>query len=98
MRRNVPLQCGDRRLAMSLQNELDAFRSAWAERVGPAIIDTIRQDNEALAKSGIVDKALKAGDFFPGLTLPDQLGRQRDLKAMFTEKPLVVTFYRGGWC
>jgi peroxiredoxin len=83
---------------MSLQTELDAFRSAWAERVGPGIVDTIRQDNEALAKSGIVDNALKAGDVFPGLSLPDQRGRQRDLKAMFTEAPLVVTFYRGGWC
>jgi peroxiredoxin len=83
---------------MSLQTELDAFRSAWAERVGPGIVDTIRQDNEALAKSGIVENALKAGDVFPGLSLPDQRGRQRDLKAMFTEAPLVVTFYRGGWC
>jgi peroxiredoxin len=83
---------------MSLQTELDAFRSAWAERVGPGIVDTIRKDNEALAKSGIVDNALKAGDVFPGLSLPDQRGRQRDLKAMFTEAPLVVTFYRGGWC
>jgi peroxiredoxin len=83
---------------MSLQTELDAFRSAWAERVGPGIVDTIRQDNEALAKSGIVDNALKAGDVFPGLSLPDQRGRQRDLKAMFTEAPLVVTFCRGGWC
>jgi peroxiredoxin len=83
---------------MSLQTELDAFRSAWAERVGPGIVDTIRQDNEALAKSGIVDTALKGGDVFPGLSLPDQRGRQRDLKAMFTEAPLVVTFYRGGWC
>jgi peroxiredoxin len=83
---------------MSLQNELDAFRTAWAERVGPAIVDTIRQDNEVLARSGIVEKALKAGDVFPGLSLPDQLARQRDLKAMFTETPLVVTFYRGGWC
>ena len=83
---------------MSLQTELDAFRSAWAERVGPGIVDTIRQDNEALAKSWIVDNALKAGDVFPGLSLPDQRGRQRDLKAMFTEAPLVVTFYRGGWC
>jgi peroxiredoxin len=83
---------------MSLQTELDAFRSAWAERVGPGIVDTIRQDNEALAKSGIVDNALKAGDVFPGLSLPDQRGRQRDLKAIFTEAPLVVTFYRGGWC
>jgi len=83
---------------MSLQTELDAFRSAWAERVGPGIVDTIRQDNEALAKSGIVENALKAGDVFPGQSLPDQRGRQRDLKAMFTEAPLVVTFYRGGWC
>ena len=60
---------------MSLQRELDGFRSAWAARVGPAIVETIRQDNEALAESGIIEKALKAGDMFPGLSLPDQLGK-----------------------
>src|SRR4051812_14783525 len=83
---------------MSLQTELDAFRTAWAGRVGPNIVETIRQDNEALATSGIVEKALKAGDIFPGLSLPDQFGRPRDLKEMLAESPLVVTFYRGGWC
>jgi peroxiredoxin len=83
---------------MTLQSELDGFRTAWAARVGPDIVETIRQDNEALAQSGIAEKALKAGDVFPGLSLPDQRGQVRDLKAMFTQTPLVVTFYRGGWC
>ncbi len=43
-------------------------------------------------------KASKAGDRFPSLVLSDQLSRAVDLGVLASRQPLIVTFYRGGWC
>ncbi len=81
---------------MTLQSELDAFKASWLERVGPAAATLVAEDIDALAV--IAAQAAKAGDRFPATTLRDQLGRDTDLGALAAEGPLVVTFYRGGWC
>lgn len=81
---------------MPLQGELDAFKATWTERVGDSVAKMMEADNAALLPQAA--KALKAGARFPGLTLPDQLGRAVDLGALADAVPLVVTFYRGGWC
>jgi peroxiredoxin len=81
---------------MSLQNELDAFKATWTNRVGPAVAQMMTDDNAALLP--LAAKALKAGDGFPDVTLTDQVGRAVDVTALAAEGPLVVTFYRGGWC
>lgn len=81
---------------MNLQTELDAFKATWTKRVGPAVAQMMMDDNAALVP--LAAKALKAGDRFPLVTLADQLGRQVDLASLVADGPLVVTFYRGGWC
>jgi hypothetical protein len=81
---------------MSLQTELDAYKATWTERVGPAVARMMADDNAALLPQAA--RALKVGDRFPPLSLPDQLGRPIDLATLAAEGPLVVTFYRGGWC
>ena len=81
---------------MSLQSELDAFKSAWTDRVGPEIAQMMAADNAALLP--MAERALKAGAMLPAVTLADQLGRQVDIAALASEQPLVITFYRGGWC
>lgn len=83
---------------MSLQSELDAFRIGWESRAGAEIAALVAADNADLAASGQPDRARGEGDLFPGLVLPDALGRPVDLAALAAQGPLVVTFYRGGWC
>jgi len=81
---------------MTLQAELDTFKAAWTERVGPVVAQMMAEDNAGLLPQAA--KARKAGDQFPSVTLTDQLGRPVDLAALTAQGPLVVTFYRGGWC
>ncbi len=83
-------------IEMPLQTELDDFKATWTGRVGPAVAEMMEADNASLLPQAA--KALKAGDRFPGLTLSDQLGRPVDLAALAVVGPLVITFYRGGWC
>lgn len=84
---------------MTLQTELDTFRAAWESRVGEAIAKLIAGDIEDLRASVILDRAAKAGDAMPvTANLLDAHGRAFDLAALVAEKPLIITFYRGGWC
>ncbi|MGB8397980.1 peroxiredoxin-like family protein [Bradyrhizobium sp.] len=81
---------------MTLQSELDTFKTSWLDRVGPEIAKLVDDDNMAL--QSVAAQALKAGDRLPAMLLRDQLGRDVDLGALARRQPLIVTFYRGGWC
>ncbi len=81
---------------MPLQSELDTFHAAWLQRVGSDVAGLV--DDDILALRSLAARALKAGDRFPAMALNDQLGREIDLGVLASQQPLVVTFYRGGWC
>jgi peroxiredoxin len=84
---------------MTLQHDLDAFRASWEARVGDQIARLISGDIDDLRATGILDRTAKAGDRLPATAnLVDQHGRAFDLAALASEKPVIVTFYRGGWC
>lgn len=59
---------------------------------------TMEQATEKLRKSGIVDKAKKKGDQYIDFTLPNINGKQVSLSEKLKKGPIVLTFYRGGWC
>jgi peroxiredoxin len=81
---------------MPLQSKLDAFKTGWVHRVGADIAQMVVDDNASLQP--LAAKALKSGDQFPHVELTDQLGRVTGLRVLMSRGPLVVTFYRGGWC
>lgn len=84
---------------MMLQTELTQFRTAWESRVGEQIARLIGGDIEDLRNSGILDRTARAGDAFPEAPhLRDAQDRPFDLAALIAMKPVVLTFYRGGWC
>jgi peroxiredoxin len=43
-------------------------------------------------------RAKRSGDLAPDVTLPDAYGRPTRLSDCWARGPLVVIFYRGGWC
>jgi peroxiredoxin len=51
-----------------------------------------------LAESGIVRGAKQVGDRAPDIRLRDQHGEIFDVATLLAKGPVVVTFYRGGWC
>lgn len=84
---------------MSLKNELDAFRAGWEARVGDAIADRIAGDIDALRDTGLADRVVRVGARLPlAVGLRDALGQPFDLGMVVGRKPVVLVFYRGGWC
>lgn len=48
--------------------------------------------------TGIAARAKRAGDLAPDVALPDAHGRRVRLSDVWRKGPLVLVFYRGGWC
>lgn len=82
---------------MTLQAQLDQVRITWSDRVGQEIAELVMRDNGRLAKQ-IADHAIKAGAHIPNLALPDHTGKARRLGDLHAIGPVILTFYRGGWC
>ncbi|AYG62266.1 AhpC/TSA family protein (plasmid) [Rhizobium jaguaris] len=51
-----------------------------------------------LRKIDVASRALQVGDTAPDFLLPDAHGRLHSSEQLRREAPLVVSFYRGGWC
>lgn len=84
---------------MTLQTQLDAQRAGWEGRVGERVAAMIAGDIENLRASGVLDRAAKPGDRLPDASgLVDARGQPYDLAALAARAPLILTFYRGGWC
>jgi len=52
----------------------------------------------AVKNSGIYEKAKKVGDKAPNFTLKNALGKEVALADYLKKGPVVLTWYRGGWC
>lgn len=84
---------------MTFQTELDAYQSGWELRVGDDTARLIAGDIELLRSSGLLEHAARPGDRLPATSnLLDQHGQRFDLGRLSAEKPVIITFYRGGWC
>lgn len=82
----------------TLRQKLDAFMRGMAERADPKVLATLRQAEAALQAAGISEQTLHVGDLAPDFSLPDQFGGTVDLHALCSRGPVVLTFFRGGWC
>jgi peroxiredoxin len=83
---------------MSLKEELAAYRAGWYQRV-PAERQAIMERHiEGLRNGAIARTMLKAGDRAPAIVLPNAKGATVNVNALLKNGPVIVTFYRGGWC
>ena len=82
---------------MTLKEKMDAAKAATAEKVPPEILKVMKGSLEALAQSGLAERALKPGDVAPPFTLNnvnDIAVRSADI---LLKGPMVLMFYRGAW-
>lgn len=84
--------------AEPLKQRLDAKREAFLEKAPREKVEEYQAGIDAVSESGIYDRALKVGDRAPDFTLPDASGKEVKLSQLLQEGPVVLTWYRGGWC
>ena len=79
-----------------LQAKLDARRAS--SKISSDKRMTMEQATEELRKSGIIAKAKNVGDKVVDFSLKDLNGKTLKLSEEYKKQPIILTFYRGGWC
>jgi peroxiredoxin len=82
---------------MSLKEQLADYRTAWFKRVPPER-QAIMERHITELRNTLQKTALKAGDLIPEIKLVNASGNVVDVAALLKKGPVIVTFYRGGWC
>jgi peroxiredoxin len=85
-------------MSSTLSEQLEEYRAGWMQRV-PADRRAIMERHIAhLAETSLGKLAKQVGDRAPAIILPDAQGKSFDVAVLLAKGPVVVTFYRGGWC
>lgn len=83
---------------MGLQIELDELYNGFTKKVPPEIVNVMLDATKRLADTGIAQNALKVGEKAPDFELPNVKGKSVKLSTLLEKGPVVLNFYRGGWC
>jgi peroxiredoxin len=83
---------------MSLKTQLVEMNKQNKARLPDETVAVMLAATKTLSESGIVEGAPKMGETLQNFALPNQLGEQRSLVELKKYGPVVITFYRGGWC
>jgi len=83
---------------MSLQDQIEKFKKEMSGQIPPDVQQAMQQAAEGLERSGISNHSLKVGDTAPDFTLSDAHGDHVNFVDTLEHGPVVLSFYRGGWC
>lgn len=83
---------------LSLKEQLDAKKAAFNEKADDEKKRIYAEGLQAVKNSGVLENAKNVGDEAIDFTLQNALGQNVNLKDYLAKGPVVLTWYRGGWC
>jgi peroxiredoxin len=83
---------------MSLKEQLAEYRAGWYKRVPPERQAIMQRHIEQLRTGAIARTTLKVGEGAQAIVLKNAKGETVDVADLLKKGPVIVTFYRGGWC
>ncbi len=82
----------------NLQETLDNKKEAFEKRASEEKKRIYAEGIASVKNSGIISTALQVGDTAINFNLKNAKGKSVDLYAELKKGPVVLTWYRGGWC
>ena len=82
----------------TLKSHLDHRRKEFNDSASDEIKTAFEVGVDAVRKSGVLERALQVGDTAPDFILNNQLKEPVRLYDELKKGPVVLTWYRGGWC
>jgi len=83
---------------MTLHEDISALRQQMMAQIPEPVMEMMQEATAELARSGLLAGAVKSGDTMPDFDLPELGGGHIRLGDLLQGSPVVVSFYRGGWC
>jgi hypothetical protein len=81
----------------TLKERIDLVKATAAARIPPEARAVMQQATQDLRQSGLLERAVRAGDAVPDFTLSDSEGNAVGLSGLLAFGPVVLSFYRGLW-
>src|SRR5258708_29950965 len=85
-------------MSTTLAQQLDEFLAGWKQRVPPERQAAMERHIAYLTETAAGKNAKQIGDQAPDIVLPDATGKSFAVADLLAKGPVIVTFYRGGWC
>jgi peroxiredoxin len=82
----------------SLKAQLDGRKNAFSAEAPDDVKKTYAEGIQAVVDSGLVQRAQQVGDTAPDFALTNAKGETVRLSEALKNGPVVLTWYRGGWC
>lgn len=80
-----------------IEDDLAAYTANLVSRIGPEAAEVLFAGQIGEARN-VLDGALRKGQRAPEFELPNASGERVTLASLLERGPLVLSFYRGGWC
>lgn len=81
-----------------LNEQIAETVAAFMDELTPDTAQIVSGSFEKLAASQVAAHAKAVGDHAPNFTLPNATGTPVSLNDVLEQGPVVLSFYRGGWC
>jgi peroxiredoxin len=85
-------------MSTTLTQQLEEYLAGWMQRVPAERRAAMERHIAHLSQTGADARAKRAGDRAPEIVLPDAHGQTFKVATLLAKGPVIVTFYRGGWC
>ena len=81
-----------------LSDQLEAYKQHFLKKADARKIRVFDEGVEDVAQQGLTTSALQKGDQYLDFTLKNAQGTEVQLSEVLAKGPIVLTWYRGGWC
>ena len=82
----------------TLNEQIQQSVADFMSQLPPDVLATVNGSFAKLAASQVGEHARAVGETAPDFTLPNATGKPVTLTNLLGEGPVVLSFYRGGWC
>jgi peroxiredoxin len=85
-------------MPVTIRAQSDELKAAAAAHLPPDVVATFDRSIQDLVDQGVPNGAVAVGDTLAPFTLTDATGAPVSLDQLVEGGPVVIVFYRGGWC
>ena len=83
---------------MNLRRSLDEYKCKMSSTLSKEVLEVLSRNTSLLQERHLAEEAINVGDAFPTFNLPDSSGHSHSLAELIQKGPLIISFFRGGWC